>query len=240
MAIVVLVLWLFTAGAGFYLLFTSSLGRARPVGPLTQPAPATQSAPVPQPATATAAPNTSGATATAASATAATATSASATAATATSASATAASAAANASASATAATAARPADSPPTRRAARRAARERWDPPSLVAARQAPVLPGARSLVEFAHPTGGIIGLAFWLGFTLVHNRALGWIGFGLAAATACVGLGWFTANTRAARRADPTRPAPSFVGRLAALHGSAAALTVVLAALAALVINS
>jgi hypothetical protein len=93
--------------------------------------------------------------------------------------------------------------------------------------------------LVEFAHPTGGIIGLAFWLGFTLVHNRALGWIGFGLAAATACVGLGWFTANTRAARRADPSRPAPSFVGRLIALHGSAAALTVALAALAALVIK-
>jgi hypothetical protein len=93
---------------------------------------------------------------------------------------------------------------------------------------------------VEFAHPTGGIIGLAFWLGFTLVHNRALGWIGFGLAAATACVGLGWFTANTRAGRRADPSRPAPSFVGRLAALHGSAAALTVALAALAALVLRA
>ncbi len=134
---------------------------------------------------------------------------------------------------------AARTADGPPSRRAARRAARERWDPPSLVAARQAPVLPGARSLVEFAHPTGGIIGLAFWLGFTLVHNRALGWIGFGLAAATACVGLGWFTVNTRAARRADPGQPAPSFVGRLVALHGSAAALTVALAALTALVLG-
>ena len=91
---------------------------------------------------------------------------------------------------------------------------------------------------MEFAHPAGGIIGLAFWLGFTLVHNRALGWIGFGLAAATACVGLAWFTANTRAARRANPARPAPSFVGRLAALHGSAAALTVALAALTALVL--
>ena len=64
--------------------------------------------------------------------------------------------------------------------------------------------------------------------------------IGFGLAAATACVGLGWFTVNTRAARRADPGRPAPSFVGRLAALHGSAAALTVALAALAALVLKT
>ena len=30
MAIVVLVLWMFTAGAGFYLLVTSNLGRARP------------------------------------------------------------------------------------------------------------------------------------------------------------------------------------------------------------------
>jgi hypothetical protein len=211
MAIVVLVLWLFTAGAGFYLLFTSSLGRARPAGPAAQPAPTAQPTPVTHPAAAATAAN----------------------------ASATAANAATSANASATAAPAARTADGSPSRRAARRAARERWDPPSLVAARQAPVLP-ARSLVEFAHPTGGIIGLAFWLGFTLVHNHALGWIGFGLAAATACVGLGWFTANTRAARRANPARPAPSFVGRLAALHGSAAALTVALAALAVLVLRA
>ncbi len=220
MAIVVLVLWLFTAGAGFYLLFTSSLSRARRAGPAPQPTPTAQPTPVTQPSAAVTQP-------------AAAASSANATAAAATAANATAT--AANATA-----TAARTADGPPSRRTARRAARQRWDPPSLVAARQAPVLPGARSLVEFAHPTGGIIGLAFWLGFTLVHNRALGWIGFGLAAATACVGLAWFTANTRAARRANPARPAPSFVGRLAALHGSAAALTVALAALTALVIKS
>ena len=202
MAVLVLVLWLFTAGAGFYLLLTSSLGRARPAGPA---GPDPWSAPVTQPVTATRA----GADTPAAAAT------------------------------PATASSAARATDGPPSRRAARRAARGRWDPPSLVAARQAPALPGARSLVEFAHPAGGIIGLAFWLGFTLVHNRALGWIAFGLVAATACVGLGWFTANTRAARRADPSRPAPSFAGRLVALHGSAAALTVALAALAALVLR-
>ena len=213
MAIVVLVLWLFTSGAGFYLLFTSSLGRAGLTGPAAQPAPATQPASVAQPAVAAQPAAAANATASATSASAANAT--------------------------VSAATAARTTGGPPSRRAARRAARSRWDPPSLVAARQAPVLPGARSLVEFAHPTGGIIGLAFWLGFTLVHNRALGWIGFGLAAATACVGLGWFTVNTRAARRADPSRPAPSFVGRLVALHGSAAALTVALAALAALVLR-
>ena len=190
LAVLVLVLWLFTAGAGFYRLLTSSLGHARPAGPA---GPDPRSAPVTQPVTATRA----GADTPAAAATPAT------------------------------------------TSSAARRAARGRWDPPSLVAARQAPALPGARSLVEFAHPAGGIIGLAFWLGFTLVHNRALGWIAFGLVAATACVGLGWFTANTRAARRADPSRPAPSFAGRLVALHGSAAALTVALAALAALVLR-
>jgi hypothetical protein len=90
--------------------------------------------------------------------------------------------------------------------------------------------------LVEFAHPAGAIIGLGFWLGFTLVHNRLLGWTAFGLIAATACVGLGWFTANTRAARPPAPAGSAPSFAGRLVALHGSAAALTITLAALTAL----
>jgi hypothetical protein len=224
MAIVVLVLWLFTAGAGFYLLVTSSLGRARP----TRPAgPAPQPAAVAQPASAASAANAASANAN----TAANAASANTN---------TAANAASAASAANAKVATARTADGPPSRRAARRAARARWDPPSLVAARQAPILPGARSLVEFVHPAGGIIGLAFWLGFTLVHNQTLGWIAFGLVAATACVGLGWFTANTRAARRADPSRPAPSFAGRLVALHGSAAALTVTLAALTALVIRS
>jgi hypothetical protein len=202
MAIVVLVLWLFTAGAGFYLLATSSLSRTRSAASAArdpQPAPGPQPAVVAQPAAVTQ-PVTAPATATPPT-------------------------------------TAAREAQAAaPSQRAARRAARERWDPPSLVAARQAPILPGARSLVEFAHPAGGIIGLAFWLGFTLIHNRALGWIAFGLIAVTACVGLGWFTANTRAARRAGSGRPAPSFAGRLVALHGSAAALTVTLAALTAL----
>src|SRR6478735_5018094 len=51
MAIVVLVLWLFTVGVGFYLLVTSNLGRARPATatpatatPAAEPAPA-ESAP---------------------------------------------------------------------------------------------------------------------------------------------------------------------------------------------------
>jgi hypothetical protein len=230
MAIVVLVLWLFTAGAGFYLLVTSSLGHGRAArangaspqqAPLKQPTAATPASAAPAATSATLASAAPAATSASAAAPA---------------------SAAAAARAVGTLASAATP--SP---RAARRAARDRWAPPSLVAAKQAPILPGARSLVEFAHPAGGSIGLGFWLGFTLVHNRTLGWIGFGLAAATACVGLSWFVANTRAARRAGPGRPAPSFAGRpapsfagrLVALHGSAATLTLALAALTALVIR-
>lgn len=102
-------------------------------------------------------------------------------------------------------------------------------------------MVPGARALLEFAHPASGLIGLAFWLGFSLVHNRVLGWIGFGLAAATACAGLAWFASNVRAAHRRDrdPAGPAPSFRGRLVALHGAGAALTFALAALAALVLR-
>ena len=122
-----------------------------------------------------------------------------------------------------------------------RRAARDRFDPPSLTAAKNAPVVPGLRSLLEFAHPAFAIVGLGFWLAFTLVHNRALGWIAFGLVTATVCLGLTWFTANARAARREDSpgSEPAPSFGTRLVILHGSAAAVTFVLAALTALILS-
>jgi len=200
MAIVVLVLWLFTAGAGFYLLVTSNLGRARPAAPAQAAEPA-----------------------------AAPAGSAIASAATATPASAAAAPAAQAASAL------------PRSKREMRRAARERFDPPSLTAAKNAPVVPELRSLLEFAHPACAIVGLGFWLGFTLIHDQALGWIGFGLATATVCLGLTWFTANTRAARRpgSPEGEPAPSFSPRMVVVHGSAAAVTFVLAALAALVLG-
>jgi hypothetical protein len=216
MAIVVLVLWAFTAGAGFYLLVTSSLGRTATPDPeaatATQPAATTATQPA--------------ATAAAQSA-------------------ATAATAAAQPTAAAAAAqptVAARSQASPqrePSQRELRRASRERWDPPSLTAARQAPMLPGARSVLEFAHPACGLVGLAFWLGFTLIHARGLGWSAFGLIAFTACLGLVWFTANVRAARADDRDRPAPSFSGRLMVVHGSAAAVTITLAALTALVLR-
>jgi hypothetical protein len=200
MAIVVLVLWLFTAGAGFYLLVTSNLGRARPAAPAqaAEPAPAPAGSAIASAATATTA----------------------------------------SAAAAPTAQAASAP---PPSKREMRRAARERFDPPSLTAAKNAPVVPELRSLLEFAHPACAIVGLGFWLGFTLIHDQALGWIGFGLATATVCLGLTWFTANTRAARRAGSPEgePAPSFSPRMVVVHGSAAAVTFVLAALAALVLG-
>jgi hypothetical protein len=200
MAIVVLVLWLFTAGAGFYLLVTSNLGRARPAATI----------PAAEPATAPAESATV--------------------------------SAAAPAQASVAAPAAQTPATpAPASKREMRRAARDRFDPPSLTAAKSAPAVPGLRSLLEFAHPAFAIVGLGFWLGFTMVHDRALGWIAFGLVTATVCLGLTWYTANTRAARREEPpgSEPAPAFRTRLVLLHGSAATVTFALAALTALVLS-
>ena len=187
MAIVVLVLWLFTAGAGFSLLATSSLSRARPTAPTSAAEPA---APAAEPATASVAPSAQAAFA---------------------------------------------PAQSAAKRQS--RATRDRYAPPSLVAARNAPVVPGLRAVLEFAHPAFAIIGLGFWLGYTFVHYRPLGWIAFGLVTATVCLGLSWFTANTRAARRQPGKRP--SFSIRLVVMHGGAAATTVVLAALTAFVLG-
>jgi hypothetical protein len=213
MAIVALVLWLLTAGAGFYLLVTSNLGRARPAAadPAAEPAAA---APAAVHAASAAPPASAASIATPA----------------------------AQAAPSAAASSATQAAAAPLTsKREMRRAARDRFDPPSLTAAKNAPVLPGLRSLLEFAHPASAIVGLGFWLGFTLVHNQALGWIAFGLVTVTVCLGLTWYTANARAARGkgAPAGEPAPSFSTRLVILHGSAAAVTFVLAALAALVLS-
>ena len=226
MAIVVLVLWMFTAGAGIYLLVTSNLGRARPAANPAHDALAPQLASAVAPSASAAATESSASAAPASAATE--------------SAAAAGPSAAGPSAAGPSAAgpSAAAPAKSArAARRDERRAVRDRWDPPSLAKSKSEPMMPQFRSLVEFVHPACGIIGLAFWLGFTLVHSRPLGWIAFGLVAVTACVGLAWFTANVRAARRRDSGEPPPSFSGRLIALHGAAAAVTLTLAALTALI---
>ncbi len=94
----------------------------------------------------------------------------------------------------------------PLSKRDARRAERRRYDPPTLTRSRNEP-MPGLKDLIEFAHPLFAITGLAFWLGYTMIHNRVLAWIAFGLVTATASLGLTWFTVNTRAAsRRSEQT----------------------------------
>jgi hypothetical protein len=195
MAIVVLVLWLFTGGVGVYLLVTSNLGRARPAAKAqaAEPPAASVAAAVQAASAAQAAPQ----------------------------------------------AAPAQAAAPPASKREIRRAARNRFDPPSLTAAKKAPVVPELRSLLEFAHPASGIIGFGFWLGYTFVHYRALGWIALGLVTVTVCLGLTWFTANTRAARHRPADEPGPSFSTRLVVLHGGAATVTFVLAVLSALVLG-
>jgi hypothetical protein len=222
MAIVALLLWMFTAGAGISLLARSNQSHAHSSQvPQEKAAAAETLAAGPQPASAAATP----ASATPASAT----------------------------PAAVSLAAAASPATSgvPPTKAEIRQATKTRFDPESLVASRSAPVVPGARALLEFMHPACAIVGLGFWLGFTLVHTRLLGWIAFGLITVTACLGLTWFAASSRAGRRQQghgqdaqepggSGAPALTFSGRLAAIHGAAAAITFVLAALSALVLGA
>jgi hypothetical protein len=85
--------------------------------------------------------------------------------------------------------------------------ARNRFDPPSLARAKSEP-LPGMRALAEFTHPALAIIGFGFWLGYVLSHNRVFAAIGFGILLGAIAAGLSWFTANTRAARRASAAHP--------------------------------
>jgi hypothetical protein len=218
MAIVALLLWLFTAGAGISLLARSNLSRAHS-SQVPQELAAAEASPAagPQPAPAGA-------------------------------------SSAAASSASASIGAAAAPSatsGAPLSKAEIRQATKTRFDPESLLASRSAPVVPGARALLEFMHPACAIVGLGFWLGFTLVHTRLLGWIAFGLITVTACLGLTWFAASSRAGGRQqrrghDGEEPGGSaapplvFSGRLAAIHGAAAAITLVLAALSALVLGA
>ena len=170
MAIVVLVLWMFTAGAGFYLLVTSSLGRARPAGPA---GPGPQSAPVGPPARRPP------------------------------------------------------PAPEPPLPAAAARPRLRRYGGASrrraALAPRGTPGGPGPvgpalagrgqagadrarRPVAGGVRPSGlGHHRAGVLAGLHAGPHRALGWIAFGLVAATACVGLAWFTANIRAARGPIP-----------------------------------
>jgi hypothetical protein len=105
--------------------------------------------------------------------------------------------------------------------------------------------MPGLRELAEFAHPALAMIGIGVWLGYVVSRDRVFAAIGLGVLLGAICAGLSWFTANTRAARRAAaanadsgtarpgsaPLTPAP----RLLILHAVGAALTLLFAVLIA-----
>lgn len=104
-----------------------------------------------------------------------------------------------------------------------------RFDPPSLRAAKSEPI-PGLRALAEFMHPALAIVGFAFWLLYTMVHDRIFGAIALGVMLGAIVAGLSWTLSNARAVRKADGN--ALSFSGRVLAFHVAGAALTLVLAA--------
>jgi hypothetical protein len=138
------------------------------------------------------------------------------------------------------------PVPAPAPERPAR--AKDRFDPPSLQRAKSEP-LPGLKELAEFAHPALAMIGVGFWLGYVVSHDRLFAVIGLGVLLGAICAGLSWFTANTRAARRAaaaDPDSGTDSGTGargapplapspRLLILHATGAALTLLFAVLIA-----
>jgi hypothetical protein len=117
--------------------------------------------------------------------------------------------------------------------------AKDIFDPPSLQRAKSEP-LPGLRQLAEFAHPALAMIGVGFWLGYVVSHDRVFAVIGLGVLLGAICAGLSWFTVNTRAVRRAAaaadagpvPRGAAPLSPGRrLLILHAVGAALTLLFA---------
>ena len=73
--------------------------------------------------------------------------------------------------------------------------------PASLQRARSEPI-PGMKDLAEFTHPALAMIGIGFWLGYVVSHDRLFAVIGLGILLGAICAGVSLFTVNTRAARR--------------------------------------
>lgn len=84
-------------------------------------------------------------------------------------------------------------------------------------------------ALLEFVHPALALLGLTFWICYTMSHYRAFAWVAFGVAVATIAAGLTWEAVRRRMARgRAGPARgDAANFPPHLIMLHGAAAACT-------------
>jgi hypothetical protein len=121
---------------------------------------------------------------------------------------------------------------------------RDPFAPPSLQRERSES-LPLLRSLVEFAHPALGMIGVGFWFGYVVSRDRLFLAIGLGIMLGAIAAGLSWFTVNRRGVKRAaaaeaagqpgigDPRFAPQTFSPRVLILHGAGAALTLLIAAL-------
>ncbi len=93
---------------------------------------------------------------------------------------------------------------------------------------------PGEHPLLEFSHPALAFTGLACWFMYVFVRYTPFAWISFGILMVAIAIGLTWMVHNLRAARRR--LKGAWHFPPRLVLLHGTAAAVAIVLSVLTAL----
>ena len=94
---------------------------------------------------------------------------------------------------------------------------------------------PGEHPLLEFSHPTLGLIGMGLWFVYVGTRHAPLAWASFGILVVAIAAGLSWLARNRLAARReGKPARA--GFPPRLALLHGLTATATFTLAVLTAL----
>jgi hypothetical protein len=93
---------------------------------------------------------------------------------------------------------------------------------------------PGEHPLLEFSHPALAIVGLACWFMYVFVRYTPFAWISFGTLMVAIAIGLSWFAHNQRAARRR--LKGAWHFPPRLVLLHGTGAAIAILLSVLTAL----
>jgi hypothetical protein len=93
---------------------------------------------------------------------------------------------------------------------------------------------PGEHPLLEFSHPALAITGLACWFMYVFVRYTPFAWISFGILMVTISIGLTWLVHNKRAAGRR--LKGAWHFPPRLVLLHGTAAAVAILLSVLTAL----
>jgi len=93
---------------------------------------------------------------------------------------------------------------------------------------------PGEHPLLEFSHPALALTGLACWFMYVFVRYTPFAWISFGILMVAIAIGLAWLVHNLRAA--SHRLKGAWHFPPRLVLLHGTAAAVAILLSVLTAL----